>query len=91
MAGKDIIRMKPEEIKRINVIHQTIDKRVTQVEAGIILSLSILKIALRNKKIRHRAIAGSDTPIKPKYKNARSALSRSGISTYKFFFFTFSF
>ena len=46
MAGKDIIRMKPEEIKRINVIHQTIDKRVTQVEAGSILSLSTLKVAL---------------------------------------------
>ena len=40
MAGKDIIRMRPEEIKRINAIHQTIDKRVTQVEAGSILSLS---------------------------------------------------
>ena len=46
MAGKDILRMKPEEIKRINVIHQTIDKRVTQVEAGSILSLSTLKVAL---------------------------------------------
>ena len=56
MAGKDILRMKPEEIKRINVIHQTIDKRESQVEAGSILSLSTLKVALRNKKIRHRAI-----------------------------------
>ena len=40
MAGKDIIRMSQEEMKRINVIHQAIDKRLTQVEVASILSLS---------------------------------------------------
>jgi hypothetical protein len=40
MAGKDIIRMSQEEIKRINVIRQAIDKRLTQVEAAGILNLS---------------------------------------------------
>jgi hypothetical protein len=66
MAGKDILRMKPEVIKRINVIHQTIDKRVTQVEAGSILSLSTLKVALRNKKNPTSHYTGSDTLKKPK-------------------------
>ena len=40
MAGKDIIAMSQEELKRLSVIHKAIDGRLTQVEAGGILDIS---------------------------------------------------
>ena len=40
MAGKDIIMATQEELKRLNVIHKVLDKRITQVEASGILSLT---------------------------------------------------
>jgi DNA-binding Lrp family transcriptional regulator len=40
MAGKDIVAMSQEELKRLSVIHKAIDGRLTQVEAGDILGLS---------------------------------------------------
>lgn len=40
MAGKDIISMSQEELKRLSVIHKAIDGRITQIEAGDILDIS---------------------------------------------------
>ncbi len=40
MAGKDIIMATQEELKRLNVIHKVIDKRITQIEAAGIIGLS---------------------------------------------------
>ena len=40
MAGKDIIMATQEELKRLNVIHKVLDKRVTQIEAAGILGLT---------------------------------------------------
>lgn len=51
MAGKDIIRMSQEEMRRINVIHQAIDRRVTQVEAANILSLGDRQIRRIVKRV----------------------------------------
>ena len=40
MTGKDVIAMSQEDLRRLGVIHKVIDKRVTQVEAAVILDLS---------------------------------------------------
>lgn len=40
MAGKDIIMATQEELKRLNVIHKVLDRRVTQIEASGILDLT---------------------------------------------------
>jgi len=40
MAGKDIIMATQEELKRLNVIHKVLDKRITQIEASSILDFT---------------------------------------------------
>jgi transposase len=59
MAGKDIIKMSQEELKRINVIHQAIDKGLTQVEAALILGLSDRQV----RRIIKRVIEEGDRGI----------------------------
>jgi len=59
MAGKDIIKMSQEELKRINVIHQAIDKGITQVEAAEILGLSERQV----RRIMKRVIEEGDRGI----------------------------
>lgn len=59
MAGKDIIKMSQEELKRINVIHQAIDKGLTQVEAAGILGLSDRQV----RRIIKRVIEEGDRGI----------------------------
>ena len=39
MAGKDIIKMSQEELKRLHVIHKAIDKAITQAQAGDLIGL----------------------------------------------------
>jgi len=79
MAGKDIIMATQEELKRLNVIHKVIDRRITQVEAASILGLTdrhIRRIAARiaeegNKGIVHKLRghpAHNRTPSKVKKK-----------------------
>ena len=53
MAGKDIIMATQEELKRLNVIHRVLDKRVTQTEAAGALDLTerhIRRLAARIAK-----------------------------------------
>jgi len=40
MAGKDIIMATQEELKRLNIIHKVLDKRITQTAAAGILDLT---------------------------------------------------
>ena len=39
MAGKDVIKMSQEELKRLHVIHKAIDKVLTQAQAGELMGL----------------------------------------------------
>ena len=52
MAGKDIYMATQEELKRLHIIHQAIDKHVTQKEASGILELSQRQINRIAKRIR---------------------------------------
>jgi len=40
MAGKEIIMLTQKELRRLHVIHKILDRRLKQVDAGEILSLS---------------------------------------------------
>ena len=63
MAGRGIIMATPEELKRLNVIHHVLDKRVTQAAAAGILGLTdrhVRRLAARiaregDKGIVHKA------------------------------------
>ena len=75
MAGKDMITMSQEELKRINIIHKAIDKRITQIEAADMLSLSdrqIRRIIKRvtkqgDKGVIHRSRGRPSHNALPKY------------------------
>jgi transposase len=41
MAGKDIIQMTQEELKRLHIIHKALDKEITQLEAAGIIGLGL--------------------------------------------------
>lgn len=55
MAGKDMVTMSQEELKRVSVIHKAIDRRLTQVEAASALSLTDRQI---RRIIRRVSIEG---------------------------------
>lgn len=52
MAGKDIITMRQEELKRLHVIKKILDKRLKQIEAIKILGLCSRQIRRIVKKVR---------------------------------------
>ena len=59
MAGKDMVAMTQEELKRLTVIHKAIDGRLSQLEAGDILDISdrqIRRIIARIEKYGDKAI-----------------------------------
>ena len=41
MAGKDIIAMTQQELKRLHIIRKALDKSITQVEAANIIGLCL--------------------------------------------------
>ena len=59
MHGEDIIMMRQEELKRLHLIRQVIEKALTQVEAGNLLSLSARQI----RRIAKRVIKEGDKGV----------------------------
>lgn len=58
MAEKDMITMSREEARRLHVIHQILDKRVTQAEAAGLIGLSGRQLRRLVKRIRQDGDAG---------------------------------
>ncbi len=52
MADKDMITMSRKEAKTLHIIHQTLDKKITQVEAAGIIGLSDRQIRRLLKRVR---------------------------------------
>ena len=52
MAGEDIIRMSLRELKRLKVVHQAIDRQITQKTAGSMLTLSERHLRRLVKSVR---------------------------------------
>ena len=58
MAGKDIVTMRQEELKRLHVIRQTLGKKLKQVEAAEKLELSDRQIRRITKRIKEEGDKG---------------------------------
>ena len=52
MAGKDIITMTQEELKRLHIIHKALDKSITQTEAADIIGLCLRQTQRITKAVR---------------------------------------
>ena len=60
MSGGDIVMLSMKELRRLPVIHQVMEMRVTQVEAGRVLGLTarqIRRIIKRFRKEGEKAVA----------------------------------
>jgi transposase len=58
MAGKDMVMVSREELKRLHIIQRVFEKRVRQVEAARILFLSTRQIRRIIKRVRREGEAG---------------------------------
>ena len=58
MAGKDIIMMSTRELKRLTVIHKTIDRQIAQVEAADILGLCTRQIGRITERVKQEGDKG---------------------------------
>jgi len=58
MAGKDIIIMRQKELKRLHVIRKVMERKLTQVEAAEILSMSDRQIGRIVKRIKEEGDKG---------------------------------
>ena len=52
MAGKDIIQMTQEELKRLHIIHKALDKNITQLEAAEIIGIGLRQAQRIARKVR---------------------------------------
>jgi len=85
MAGKDTVVMSQEELRRVNIIHKAIDKRISQIEAADILSLSDRQI---RRIIKHVKKEGDEGVIhrsrgKPSHNALPKHIRRRAIALYK--------
>ncbi|MBI3813314.1 MAG: helix-turn-helix domain-containing protein, partial [Nitrospinae bacterium] len=71
MAREDIIMISQREIKRLHVIHEVLDKRLKQVEAGDILQLSSRQIRRIVKRISVEGDGGIGHKTRSKASNRR--------------------
>lgn len=58
MAGKDIIMLKQKELKRLHVIHQVLEKQITQSKAAEVSGLSERQIRRIAQRIREEGDKG---------------------------------
>lgn len=68
MTGKDIIIMSHQELKRLNIIHKVLDKKLKQVEASKVLELSDRQV----RRIIKRVLKEGDTGLIHKARGRRS-------------------
>ena len=58
MAGKDVIKMSQEELKRLHVIHKAIDKVITQAQAGELMGLCQRQVRRIVKRVKQEGDKG---------------------------------
>ena len=58
MDREDLLRMKPREIKRLHLIHQALEKKVSQQEAAEVASLSTRQMRRLMKRVRQEGDRG---------------------------------
>ncbi len=73
MAGKDIIMLSLKELKRLKVIQDVINKRITQVSAAAIIGLSERQIGRLTKAVRKEGDRGIVHKSRGKTSNRKTA------------------
>lgn len=73
MAGKDIIMITQEELKKLHIIRKALDGRIKQIEAADILSLSSRQIRRLTARIRQEGDTGIAHKSRGKESNRRLA------------------
>jgi transposase len=73
VAEKDMITMSRKEAKRLHIIHQILDKRVTQAEAASLVGVSDRQIRRLVRRIRHEGDEGICHRSRGKASNHRIA------------------
>ena len=58
MAGKDIIILRQEELRRLYIIRQVLDKKLQQVEAAEKLNLSYRQMTRITKRVKDQGDSG---------------------------------
>lgn len=58
MVREDKVMMSGKELRRIHVIRQAMEKRITQVKAGVLLGLTTRQIQRITTRVRHEGDAG---------------------------------
>lgn len=71
MAGKDIIMVTQEELKKLHIIRKAIDGKIKQIEAADMLSLSDRQIRRLTARIRQEGDAGIAHKSRGKESNRR--------------------
>jgi len=71
MAGKDIIMLTHEELKRLHIIHKALDGKIKQIEAAEILFLSDRQIRRLLVRVREEGDAGIAHKSRGKESNRR--------------------
>src|SRR3989338_5402604 len=85
MAGKDIIMMTQEELKRLHIIRKELDGRIKQIEAAEILSLSDRQIRRLLGRVREEGDIGIAHKSRGKESNRRlpEKLRKKAIKLYR--------
>src|SRR3970040_1573230 len=71
MAGKDIIMLTQEELKKLHIIRKAIDGRIKQIEVAEILSLSDRQIRRLTARVRQEGDIGIAHKSRGKESNRR--------------------
>ena len=71
MAGKDIIMVTQEELKKLHIIRKAIEGKIKQIEAAEILSLSDRQIRRLTVRVRHEGDSGIAHKSRGKESNQR--------------------
>lgn len=71
MAEKDMITMSRREAKRLHIIHQALDEKITQVEAASLIEISDRQIRRMIKRIREEGDEGISHRSRGKTSNHR--------------------
>ena len=64
MADKDMITMSRREAKRLHILHQAVEKRMTQGEAAGLMGLSDRQVRRLIQRVRTEGDFGQKMPLK---------------------------
>ena len=85
MVGEDTMRMSVQELKRVHVIRQALEKQITQVTAGTLLGLTTRQVRRLIQRVRARGDGGlvHRSRGRPSNRRAQPALKAQVLRLYR--------